>query len=483
MKINKVLGIAINDYDDERLNEIQNCQKDVSSLISILNEKYDIEDVEFIYKKSETTRKAIFNKLNDYFINRLEDENVLLIYAGHGEYNEILNTAYWQPSDAEVSDSSTWISIDDILKFIKASKAFHIGIICDSCFSGAILEPPTRGGGVYAFNSKKSRLALTAGGLERVSDGQKGQFSPFAEALMKILKENTQEELPLSQIGPQLLLNFNPETNQTPMFGTLKNVGDEGGSFIFKLKSEKKEPSKHEDKNEFLEGIMANLFIPISEVDLSLLSEIKRIKDLKIESVKKQDFESAANFRFEEKELEAKISDNLPSYVESILSPEAKIFSDNDIERSKELDNKIKKYNEEIEHDNINTPIENKTTEYGNEENKVQINIGEEIFFRKLIYRLSHPINPAEKLFNSEQENLFKAYKENIVSLYEYFFKMKCKSTNEFFNQKETELKEILIEIYHYELGLLTKGYKSELDEIMRIRELDIRVLNWITNK
>lgn len=346
MKINKVLAIAITNYDDSSLDKIQNCEKDVNSIIKVLNDKYAIDDVEFISEKSKTTRKALYRKLNEYFINRLEDENVLLIYAGHGEYNEKLNTAYWQPSDSELTDPSTWLSLNEIMTFIKASKAFHIGIISDSCFSGAMFEPMKRGGGIDAFNSKKSRLGLTSGSLEKVSDGLKGKSSPFAKSLIALLDQNTQEELPFTILEANLLMQFNSDRNQTPMFGPLNDVGHEGGSFTFKLKSKQSQTIKIDDKNQFLKEKMANLFIPISKEDLSTIDDLEPIVKLKSKLVKNQKYEDAARCRDEEKILEDKIKNNSSTYIDSFLSQMT--YSKSEVTKSKELDKKISEYREKI---------------------------------------------------------------------------------------------------------------------------------------
>ena len=79
---------------------------------------------------------------------------------------------------------------NELLDFIRASDAFHVSIISDSCFSGAIFQHKVRGGGINAFDAKKSRYALTSGGMENVSDGKKGHLSPFAETLVRLLEEN-----------------------------------------------------------------------------------------------------------------------------------------------------------------------------------------------------------------------------------------------------------------------------------------------------
>lgn len=488
MKINNVLAIAINDYDNLELNKIQNCHKDVSSIVKVLTDKYAIDDVEFISEKTETTRKSLYNKLNEYFINRLEDENVLLIYAGHGEYNEKLKTAYWQPSDADPNDSSTWINISEIMTFIRASQAYHIGVISDSCFSGAMFEPMKRGGGIDAFNSKKSRLALTSGSLEKVSDGHKGELSPFADSLIKMLNDNTQEELPFNILGTNLIMEFNPEKKQTPMFGPLYNVGHEGGSFSFKLKKTIKEILKIDNKNEFLQERMKNLFIPISESDLKIIEEIDPITELKTKAVKIQKYEEAAKYRDEEKKLEKKIKTNSSDYIDSFLA--AMTYSASEIKKAEDLDIKIEKYKKEIENHKNKPSEEEKLKEKLKEKYEKTISEGESIFeqddfpkFWKILLKYSKPSNPAESLFVLEKENFVKAYKKNIIDIYEHIVRIRCISESEFLNQKIADLKEILIKIYDYEIGLLLKGYRDELDEIMTIKELDINVLNWIKHK
>ncbi len=480
MKFNNVLAIAINNYDNSELNKIQNCNKDVSSIIKVLTEKYSIDDVEFISEKTDTTRKSLYNKLNEYFINRLEDENVLLIYAGHGEYNEKLKTAYWQPSDADPNDSSTWLNIIEIMSFIRASQAFHIGVISDSCFSGAMFESNTRGGGIEAFNSKKSRLGLTSGSLEKVSDGHQGELSPFADSLIKILNENIQEELPFSVLGANLIMGFNTEKKQTPMCGPLHNVGHEGGSFSFKLKSKIKKSINIHDKNQFLLERMANLFIPISKSDLKIIDKIEPIKELKTISVINQNYTEAARHRDKIRTLEKKIKSNSSKYLDSFFG--TMDYSPLEVKKSKELDLKIAVYKKEIE--KVKSTDEEKLKEI-----QIKHSIEDESTFelqeyytefKNIFLNFSITSNPAERLFLNEKENFVIAYKRNIFDVYNHMMRIKCLSKSEFLNQKIFELKEILIKIYDYEIGLILKGYRDELDEIMTIKELDVKVLNWI---
>ena len=233
--MNRILAIAINDYDDPSLGQLHNCSNDINTLASTLSSNYQFDDIEILAKREQTTKEFLHDFLYDYFLNALEEDHILLIFAGHGQLNEKIGASYWMPSDAEASKMHTWLSLADILNFIRHSDAFHVNIVSDSCFSGAIFDDASRGGGPSAFEGKKSRLALTSGSREKVSDGPKGGQSPFTETLNRLLGENVMPELPFTQLAADLLMAFKPE-GQTPMFGSLQNIGHKGGSMVLHKK-------------------------------------------------------------------------------------------------------------------------------------------------------------------------------------------------------------------------------------------------------
>lgn len=478
MKNNRILAIAINNYDDVELNAIQNCEKDVTELINLLTSKYTFDDVDFIHEKKDTARKALYNKLKDYFINRLDDENVLLVYAGHGQYNPELEVSYWQPSDSDPLDSSTWISISEILAFVRASKAFHISIISDSCFSGAMFETP-RGGGIKAFETKKSRLALTSGSIETVSDGEKDQLSPFAKSLIIELEENENDELPFSILGNNILMKFNEKKKQTPMFGPLNNVGHNGGSFIFKLKKDKE---VIEYTNSFLEEKMRNLFITVSDPHLQVIEELKVLYQEKISIVKAQQYEKAAGIRDKERKIEQIIFDSCSDYIDSFYL--SMTFDEEVIKKSIELDKAIEKFKEEIKNES-KIETEELTGESKEpffieesakrEELKLKIkNIFSSSFFRS---------NPELKLFRNSKDIFVADYKNNVLDIYRSILKIKGISKSEYLENKANSLKEIIINIYKFEVQLLTKGSLNDFDELISIKELDMDLINWIRNE
>ncbi len=234
--MNKILGIAINEYDNDILNNISNCINDLNEVVGILKSKYMFDEVELLSKKEQTTRKYLHNTLYDYFLNCSENDCILLIYNGHGQYVEQLSTTYWQASDSDPFDKSSWFNLNELLDFVRISPALHISLISNSCFSGAIFDEPTRGGGIAAFKDKKSRLALTSGSTEPVSDGKSGNFSPFTETVSEVLTKNTEKELTFISFANQVVLSFNKNRMQTPMFGSLARTGHNNGAFVFELK-------------------------------------------------------------------------------------------------------------------------------------------------------------------------------------------------------------------------------------------------------
>jgi hypothetical protein len=480
MKNNRILAIAINDYDNAELNKIQNCEKDVTELIQVLTTRYSFEDVDFIHEKKDTTRKALYNKLQEYFINRFDDENVLLIYAGHGQYNPKLETAYWQPSDCDPTDSSSWLSITDIMTFVKASKAFHISIISDSCFSGAMFET-SRGGGINAFETKKSRLALTSGSIETVSDGKKDQLSPFAKSLISELNENKNDELPFSILGNNILMQFNENKSQTPMFGPLNDVGHQGGSFVFKLKKEKEQI---EYTNKFLKKRMSNLFIQVSDKHLEIIEDLKPIHEEKVSVVKNQQYEKAAELRDKEKELEYKIYNTCPDYLDSFYLPMG--FDNKTVKKASELDASIEKFNKAKKKEplSIEKEIERITKELLEKGDEVTEERKEWIMeMAEFIATLQTPKNPTLELLRNCKDIFVTSYKINVMNIYKSILEIKATSKSEYLENKTKSLKDIIIKIYKFEVQLLIRGTSNDFDELISMKELDMEIINWIRNK
>ncbi len=237
--MDKIIAIAIDEYTNSPSKNLKNCANDINSIVQILKTdyEYDPDDSEIIiYSKPEqTTLSYLYSSLNQEFFNALESDRILLIFAGHGEYNEHLETGYWVCSDSNFDDPTTWFDLNILISFFSHSNAKNIAFISDSCFSGSIFTR-YRGGGLDAL-SKNSRQALTSGGLEKVSDGKENENSPFNKAMQLTLTENEQENFTFTSFCETTIERFPITKNQTPVYGSLNIKGNAGGTYIFKKKT------------------------------------------------------------------------------------------------------------------------------------------------------------------------------------------------------------------------------------------------------
>ena len=118
----------------------------------------------------------------------------------------------------------------------------HSFFIVDSCYAGTLFENIR--GSYEVLNNKPSRWAFTSGRKEVVPDGPPGTHSPFAEMLFQCLTNNSREILPVGRLIADVKDNIlklkqqNPAIKiPLPMGGRLIQVGDEGGEFVFRLKT------------------------------------------------------------------------------------------------------------------------------------------------------------------------------------------------------------------------------------------------------
>lgn len=235
--MDKIIAIAIDEYQSQNISNLKNCLNDINSLIGVLTENYfDDPDLILYHKPEQTTLSFLYNNLNQEMRNTLDNDNILVIFAGHGDYNPYLKTSYWYCSDSDSYDPTTWFNLRDLMDFFTASKAKHIALISDSCFSGAIFEN-VRGGGINALTKKKSRQALTSGGIETVSDGI-AKNSPFNITLTQVLSSYDKQELTFNYLSEETIKTFSEESRQTPQFGALSHTGHEGGTYIFRKRQD-----------------------------------------------------------------------------------------------------------------------------------------------------------------------------------------------------------------------------------------------------
>lgn len=235
------LMIGINTYEGvwPQLNSAIN---DARQLGEELKNDYGFDTLIYVLDK-EATRKNIINKFEWLVENVKENDNLVIFYAGHGDFNKNLNKGYWVPADATTTSVADYISNNDIKTFLAGIKSRHSLLISDACFAGDIFRgPSTMSLSLESANTeryysevyrKPSRLALTSGGIETVSDGGKDGHSVFAYYLIKALRENNKKYLDASQLYNEIKIAITNNSLQTPMLQAIRDANDEGGQFIF----------------------------------------------------------------------------------------------------------------------------------------------------------------------------------------------------------------------------------------------------------
>lgn len=236
LKIGKyyALIIGVQQYADPSINDLDFPVTDSKKFMDVLTEKYTFpkENITFLENPNRT---KIIQTLSDLKKKIKNNDNLLIFYAGHGLWDEDLQQGFWLPSNANHSDPAEWLPNSTIRDYIKGIKSKHTLLIADACFSGGIFK--SRDAFVNASLSiietykSPSRRAITSGALKAVPDK-----SVFVEYLIKKLEENPDKWLPaqvLFMSFKDAVVNNSP-TQQTPIYGTIQEAGDEGGGdFIF----------------------------------------------------------------------------------------------------------------------------------------------------------------------------------------------------------------------------------------------------------
>ncbi|AEE54575.1 SUMF1/EgtB/PvdO family nonheme iron enzyme [Haliscomenobacter hydrossis] len=230
---NYLLAIAINEY--QHCSKLSNAVKDVEAFIEVMTTRYQLEPqhVTFI-KDTEATKKRIESALDD-LIDLIEPQDNLIVYfSGHGRHHE-RRGGFWVPVEAGQGDKDWPDYLSNVLikDYLSKIKSFHTFLIADSCFSGSLFIDRS----MEKFSGERrdndpSRWGLTSGKKEIVSDGRPGHHSPFAAALLGILKK-ADKPLGVVSLCDQVMEIVTANEHQTPMFSPLKVEGHQYGQYVF----------------------------------------------------------------------------------------------------------------------------------------------------------------------------------------------------------------------------------------------------------
>ena len=244
VKFGDYYALVIGNNQYTKLPRLETAITDATEVGAVLRRRYGFK----VTTLTDATRYEILSALNDLRGKLTEDDNLLIFYAGHGELDKVNMRGHWLPVDAEPSSSANWISNIALTDILNTMSARHVMVVADSCYSGALtrsslarleagLTPEARESWQRAMVQKRSRTALTSGGLAPVLDAGGGKHSIFAKALIDTLEANTDilegqrlfQELSAQVTWAAEAKNF----EQVPQYAPIKFAGHESGEFFF----------------------------------------------------------------------------------------------------------------------------------------------------------------------------------------------------------------------------------------------------------
>ncbi len=245
--IGNYYALVIGNNKYEYWSRLDAAVKDAKKIGQILESKYNFTVTSLI----DADRDEIINAIFDMRQNLTANDNLLIYFAGHGELDKEAERGYWIPIDGDLNKPTKWISNQYIIDQLKASKAKHVMVIADSCFSASLMRGTKENNTSNSLNQlskMKTRVILTSGGLGPVIDGGgENNHSVFASVLINALL-NQNEPFVTGEIFPQIreyvqnnveamfVCDDNgdcEEDYQTPEFSVLGKTGHAGGDFIF----------------------------------------------------------------------------------------------------------------------------------------------------------------------------------------------------------------------------------------------------------
>ena len=242
--LGKYYALVIGNQDYTKLPRLKTPEADASVIAGLLKDRYGFNVTVML----NATRLQMLDELNKLQKILTEKDNLLIYYAGHGEYDRVNSLANWLPIDAEPDNDSNWIQSSRLTEKLNTFQAKHILVVADSCYSGAMtrssigavqpgLTDEARFVWLKAIAASPSRTVLTSGGVSPVMDGGGGKHSIFAQNFIDVLSEN-RDILPGKQLSDVLAarvvsiarrLNF----EQRPEYAPIRFAGGESGDFLF----------------------------------------------------------------------------------------------------------------------------------------------------------------------------------------------------------------------------------------------------------
>lgn len=197
------LGIGIDEYQDEKhFPKLDNAVLDMETIAAFCFEHYQFDEIRTL-RNREATKGGILEEFYRLY-GKLEKEDRLLIYfSGHGgkkSFTKHSILGFWAVHNSEGDLFSSHLTNSEVKTHLDDLKNRHILLISDSCFSGTFLKTRSQKESNKDLAdialAKKEEMCPSRWGLcsgrhdQEVADGAPGEHSPFARAILRVLREN-----------------------------------------------------------------------------------------------------------------------------------------------------------------------------------------------------------------------------------------------------------------------------------------------------
>ncbi|MEI7584472.1 hypothetical protein [Runella sp.] len=226
------LLIAVKDYQDPRINDLQRPIADVTKVRQSLLNRYTFLPKNITLLPNPTL-KQLADTLSKYRRQLTAQDNLLILFCGHGQYDKDIEQGYWLLSDAQTGSPTTWLSNASLRDYLRGIKTQHTLIVSDACFSGSLLlrNSPSIDAAtvpIQEIHKLRSRRGMTSGALTTVPDE-----SVFIEYFLNRLNTNPKSFLPSQELFNSFYQDVIQQTKFVPQTGGISGTDDDGGDFIF----------------------------------------------------------------------------------------------------------------------------------------------------------------------------------------------------------------------------------------------------------
>ncbi len=226
------LLVGVDNYEDYGISDLAKPIIDAKKVKKVLTEKYGFAPTD-VFLLTDPDRSKFYSVVDNISKIIRPDDNLLIFYAGHGYWDKKYDAGYWLLSDAVPSNRSSWLSNNELKTLLNGLNTRHTLVIADACYSGSLIKSRDLDFNIelQSVYASKSRKAMTSGSLKTVPDE-----SIFLYYLIKRLEENDQKflraEYLFNSLRDEVMLN----TENTPLYGDIPSLTQEGGDFLFKQK-------------------------------------------------------------------------------------------------------------------------------------------------------------------------------------------------------------------------------------------------------